>query len=195
MSVHRAPKRKTPLRGRRRSNDEHDSRARLTTLRIGHGYDLHRLVEGRPLFLAGVQISHSSGLLGHSDGDVVLHAICDAVLGAMGIGDIGQHFPDTDEGYRGIDSSELVRHVAALMRDEGWSVGNVDVTICAEEPRLAPHRHAMRSRVADLLGAAITSISIKAKTNEGLDAIGRGEAIAATAVVLLEEAQGLQSKV
>jgi len=164
-------------------------------LRIGHGYDLHRLVEGRPLFLAGVQISHSRGLLGHSDGDVVLHAICDAVLGAMGIGDIGQHFPDTDERYRGIDSSELARHVAALMRDEGWSIGNVDVTICAEEPRLAPHRHAMRNRVADLLGAPITSISIKAKTNEGLDAIGRGEAIAATAVVLLEDAPGVQREV
>jgi len=193
--VNRARKSNTPLRGRSRSNDEHDLRARLTTLRIGHGYDLHRLVEGRPLFLAGVQISHSRGLLGHSDGDVVLHAICDAVLGAMGIGDIGQHFPDTDERYRGIDSSELARHVAALMRDEGWSIGNVDVTICAEEPRLAPHRHAMRNRVADLLGAPITSISIKAKTNEGLDAIGRGEAIAATAVVLLEDAPGVQREV
>jgi 2-C-methyl-D-erythritol 2,4-cyclodiphosphate synthase len=156
-------------------------------LRIGHGYDLHRLVDGRPLFLAGVQIAHSRGLLGHSDGDVVLHAVCDAVLGALGVGDIGQHFPDTDEQYHGIDSSELVRQVAVLMRDEGWSVGNVDVTICAEEPRLAPHRHAMRSRVANLLGVPITSISIKAKTNEGLDAVGRGEAIAATAVVLLEE--------
>lgn len=158
-------------------------------LRIGHGYDLHRLVEGRPLFLGGVQISHRSGLLGHSDGDVVLHAICDAVLGALGIGDIGQHFPDSDERYRGIDSSALLRHVVALMGDEGWRVGNVDVTICAEEPQLAPHRHAMRSRVADLLGAPITSVSIKAKTNEGVDAVGRGAAIAATAVVLLEEEQ------
>ena len=172
----------------------HESRELSMPLRIGHGYDLHRLIEGRPLVLAGVQISHSSGLLGHSDGDVVLHAICDAVLGALGIGDIGQHFPDTDERYRGIDSGELLRHVATLMRDEGWTVGNVDVTICAEEPRLAPHRHAMRSRVADLLGAPITSVSIKAKTNEGLDAIGRGEAIAATAVVLLEEEQNVKRK-
>ncbi|MGH3055366.1 MAG: 2-C-methyl-D-erythritol 2,4-cyclodiphosphate synthase [Gaiellaceae bacterium] len=158
--------------------------------RIGHGYDLHRFVEGRPLMLAGVQIPHSRGLLGHSDGDVVLHAICDAVLGAMGVGDIGQHFPDTDERYRGIDSSELARHVATLMRDEGWCVGNLDVTICTEEPRLAAHRHAMRSRVAELLGTAITNVSIKARTNEGLDAIGRGEAIAATVVLLLESTQG-----
>ncbi len=157
------------------------------SLRIGHGYDVHRLVEGRPLILAAVRIPHSHGLLGHSDGDVVLHAICDAVLGAMGTGDIGQQFPDTDERYHGIDSSELVRHVTLLMREEGWRVSNLDVTICAEQPRLAPHRHAMRNRVAKLLGVPITCVSIKAKTNEGLDAIGRGEAIATTAVVLLEE--------
>jgi len=157
------------------------------TMRIGHGYDVHQLVEDRSLFLAGVQIQHDRGLLGHSDGDVVLHAICDAVLGAMGAGDVGQHFPTDDERYLGIDSSELLRRVVTLMRDEGWCVGNVDVTICAEEPRLASHRHAMRSRVADLLGTPIDNVSIKAKTNEGLDAIGRGEAIAATAVVLLQE--------
>jgi 2-C-methyl-D-erythritol 2,4-cyclodiphosphate synthase len=164
------------------------------SLRIGHGYDLHRLVAGRPLLLAGVQIPYDRGLLGHSDGDVVLHAICDAVLGAMGAGDLGHHFPDTDERFLGIDSSELMRQVAALMRDEGWCVGNVDVTICAEEPRLASHRHTMRSRVAELLGASITAVSIKAKTNEGLDAIGRGEAIAATAVVLLKEGQDTRHK-
>jgi 2-C-methyl-D-erythritol 2,4-cyclodiphosphate synthase len=156
-------------------------------MRIGHGYDLHRLVEGRPLSLAGVQIQHDRGLLGHSDGDVVLHAICDAVLGAMGAGDIGQHFPDSDERYLGIDSSQLLRRVATLMRDEGWRVSNVDVTIYAEEPQLASYRHVMRSRVADLLGTPIDNVSIKAKTNEGLDAIGRGEAIAATVVVLLQE--------
>jgi 2-C-methyl-D-erythritol 2,4-cyclodiphosphate synthase len=157
------------------------------TMRIGHGYDVHRLEAGRPLFLAGVQIQHDRGLRGHSDGDVVLHAICDAVLGAMGAGDIGQHFPDTDERYLGIGSGELLHRVATLMHDEGWRIGNVDVTICAEEPRLASHRHAMRSRVADLLGTPIDNVSIKAKTNEGLDAVGRGEAIAATAVVLLQE--------
>jgi 2-C-methyl-D-erythritol 2,4-cyclodiphosphate synthase len=156
------------------------------SLRIGHGYDIHRLVEGRLLFLGGVQIPSPRGLLGHSDGDVVLHAVCDAILGAMGVGDIGQHFPDTDERYQGIASSELVRHVVELMRDEGWRIGNLDVTICAEQPHLASHRQAMRSRIAELLGAPVTSISVKAKTNEGLDAVGRGEAIAATAVVLLE---------
>jgi 2-C-methyl-D-erythritol 2,4-cyclodiphosphate synthase len=155
--------------------------------RIGHGYDLHRLVEGRALMLGGVRIDSARGLLGHSDGDVVLHAICDAMLGAMAIGDIGQHFPDTDERFRGAASSELLRHVAKLMRDEGWKIGNLDVTICAEEPRLAPHRLAMRSRIAELLDVPLTRVSIKAKTNEGVDAIGRGEAIAATAVVLLED--------
>ena len=156
-------------------------------MRLGHGYDLHRLVEGRPLFLGGICIPHPRGLLGHSDGDVVLHAICDAILGAMGIGDIGQHFPDTDERFRGVASSELVRHVGVLMRDEGWRLGNLDVTIHAEQPRCAPHRLAMRSRIAELLGVQVTCVSVKAKTNEGVDAIGRGEAIAATAVVLLEQ--------
>jgi len=159
-------------------------------MRIGHGYDLHRLVEGRALLLGGVQIPYPRGLLGHSDGDVVLHAICDAVFGAMGTGDIGQHFPDTDERYRGIASSELLRHVAALMREEGWRIGNLDVTVSAEQPRLAPHRLAMRGRIAELLGVPITCVSIKAKTHEGVDAIGRGEAIAATAVVLLEGVEG-----
>ncbi len=165
------------------------------SLRIGHGYDLHRLVEGRALFLGGVQIAHPCGLLGHSDGDVVLHAICDAILGAMGVGDLGQHFPDTEERYRGVASSTLVRHVTQLMHDEGWRVSNLDVTICAEQPRLAPHRHAMRSRIAELLDAPITCVSVKAKSNEGVDAIGRGEAIAATAVVLLESSEDVKREV
>ena len=155
-------------------------------LRIGHGYDIHRLVEGRLLVLGGVEIPYPRGLLGHSDGDVVLHAVCDAILGAMASGDIGQHFPDSDERYHGMPSSELLRHVAALMRDEGWRIGNLDVTICAEQPRLASHRQAMRSRIAELLDTPVTAVSVKAKTNEGLDAVGRGEAIAATAVVVLE---------
>ena len=136
--------------------------------------------------IGGVRIDHPLGLPGHSDGDVVLHAICDAVLGAMGLGDIGQHFPDTDERYHGIAGSELVRHVVALMREQGWTVVNVDVNVCAERPRLAAHRPAMRMRIAELLTADISAVSVKAKTNEGLDAVGRGEAIAATAVVLLE---------
>jgi len=155
-------------------------------VRIGHGYDLHRLVEGRVLMLGGIRIDSPRGLLGHSDGDVVLHAVCDAILGAMGIGDIGQHFPDTDARFRGVASSELIRHIAGLMRDEGWKVGNLDITVGAEQPRLAPHRLAMRTRIAELLGVPLTCVSVKAKTNEGVDAIGRGEAIAATAVVLLE---------
>ena len=160
----------------------------MIMLRIGHGYDLHTLVEGRALMLGGVRIDSARGLLGHSDGDVVLHAICDAILGAMATGDIGQHFPEGDERYRGIASSELLRHVAILMRDEGWRVGNIDVTVCAEQPRLAPHRMAMRLRIAELLEVSVTAISVKAKSNEGVDAVGRAEAIAATAVVLLESA-------
>lgn len=155
-------------------------------VRIGHGYDLHRLVAGRALVLGGLQIPHSHGLLGHSDADVVLHAVCDAILGALGAGDIGQHFPDADERYRGIASSALLEEVVALMTRQGWRVGNVDVTICAERPRLAPHRDAMRRRIANLLHVGIEDVNVKAKTNEGVDAVGRGEAIAATAVVALQ---------
>ncbi len=157
------------------------------TVRVGHGYDLHRLVDGRPLRLGGIDIPHARGLLGHSDGDVVLHCACDAVLGALGAADLGEHFPDSDSRYQGMASAEFVTHVVALMRQQGWRIGNLDVTICAEEPRLAPHRAAMRRRVAELLGVAPEQVSIKAKTNEGLDAVGRGEAIAATAVVVLEK--------
>jgi len=124
--------------------------------------------------------------MGHSDGDVVLHAVCDAILGALAAGDIGELFPDSDERYRGVSSAELVRPVVARMRQAGWRVGNLDVTIHAEQPRLAPHREAIRQRVAELVGAAVDAVCIKAKTNEGVDAVGRGEAIAATAVVLLE---------
>ena len=163
------------------------------SIRIGHGYDLHRLVEGRALMLGGVCVDSPRGLLGHSDGDVVLHAVCDAILGALAIGDIGLHFPDSDERFRGVASSELIRHIAGLMRDERWKVGNLDITVCAEQPRLAPYRLAMRSRIAELLGVPVTCVSIKAKTNEGVDAIGHGEAIAATAVVLLEGAEATKS--
>jgi 2-C-methyl-D-erythritol 2,4-cyclodiphosphate synthase len=156
------------------------------TLRIGHGYDVHRLVVGRPLVLAGIQIAHEKGLLGHSDGDVVLHAVGDAILGALAAGDLGQHFPDSDPRYRGIASAELLQQVVVRMRREGWRVSNVDVTICAEQPKLAMHYQAMRERVAALLDTEVPCVSLKTKTNEGLDAIGRGEAIAATAVVLLQ---------
>lgn len=156
--------------------------------RIGHGFDVHRLVEGRPLMLAGIHVPSPRGLLGHSDGDAVMHAVCDALLGALGAGDIGQHFPDTDPRYRGIESAELLKQVVADMQQRGWRVGNLDITIVAEQPRLAPYRDAMRHRMAALLGVDAERVNIKAKTNEGLDAIGRGEAIAATAVVLLENA-------
>jgi 2-C-methyl-D-erythritol 2,4-cyclodiphosphate synthase len=157
-------------------------------MRIGQGYDIHQLVDGRPLMLGGVHVPSPRGLQGHSDGDVVLHAVCDAVLGAMGAGDIGQHFPDSEERYRGVASGDLLRRVATLMHDAGWRIGNVDVTIIAERPRLAPYRDAMRACLAELLDAPARAVSVKAKTNEGVDAVGRGEAIAATAVVLLESA-------
>lgn len=156
--------------------------------RIGHGQDIHRLVDGRPLKLGGVHIESPLGLLGHSDGDVVLHAICDAILGALGEGDIGQLFPDTDERYHGADSSELLGIVVERMRRGGFRVGNLDVTVSAERPRLSPHRRQICERVAQLLDAEPACINLKAKTNEGLDAVGRGEAIAATAVVLLIQA-------
>ena len=156
-------------------------------LRVGQGYDLHRLVEGRQLVLGGVEIPHSRGLLGHSDADVVLHAVCDAILGALGVGDIGQHFPDSDPRYRGVASATLLRQVVAVMVNQGWRIGNLDVTIHAEQPRLAPHRDTIRHRLAELLETGQEYVNVKAKTNEGLDAVGRGEAIAATAVVLLEQ--------
>jgi 2-C-methyl-D-erythritol 2,4-cyclodiphosphate synthase len=155
--------------------------------RIGHGYDLHRLAAGRRLVLGGLEISHPRGLLGHSDADVVLHAVSDAILGALGAGDVGQHFPDSDERYRGIASSELLKQVVMLMSGRGWRVGNLDVTVHAEQPRLGPHREAIRQRIATLLDVPVERVNIKAKTNEGLDAVGRGEAIATTAVVLLEQ--------
>ena len=153
--------------------------------RVGHGYDLHRLVEGRRLVLGGIEIPHSKGLLGHSDADAALHAICDAILGACGLGDIGRHFPDTDATYKDADSRELTRRVVALAREAGWRVGNVDVTIMAQEPKLAPHNATMREATATALGVPVEQVSYKATTNEGLDAIGRGEAIAAHALILM----------
>ena len=154
-------------------------------MRIGQGFDIHRLVEGRPLLLAGIAIPFDKGLLGHSDGDAVLHALCDALLGAAGAGDIGTHFPDTDPAYRGADSAVLLAAVLDLVRQRGLELANADITILAEHPRLAPHMGAMRTNLAHLLGVSEAQINLKAKTMEGLDAVGRGEAIAASAVVLL----------
>lgn len=153
--------------------------------RVGFGFDVHRLVEGRALRLGGVTVPHDKGLLGHSDADVALHAVCDALLGATALGDIGHHFPDTDPSYRDADSRELTRRVAALVSANGWAVGNVDVTVIAEQPRLAPYIPAMREATALALGCAPTAVSYKATTTEGLGAVGAKEAIAAQAVACL----------
>lgn len=153
--------------------------------RIGHGYDLHRLTSGRRLMLGGVQIPHDRGLLGHSDADAALHAVCDALLGAAGLGDIGQHFPDTDPAYKDASSSDLTTRVARLIIESGWRIGNVDVTIIAQEPKLAPYIVTMREATARALGITPAQVSFKATTNERLGAIGEGHAIAASAVALI----------
>ena len=153
--------------------------------RIGFGYDVHRLVPGRPLVLGGVQIAHDKGLAGHSDADVVLHAITDAILGAIAAGDIGELFPDTDPKLAGADSADFVAHAITLAAGQGCRVGNCDVTIIAESPKLAEHKARMRARIAELLGVNASAVSVKAKTNEEIGCIGRGEGIAAMAVVML----------
>jgi len=156
------------------------------SVRIGQGFDVHRLVAGRKLVLGGVEIAFEKGLLGHSDADVLLHAICDALLGAAALGDIGRHFPDSDAKYRGIDSRELLRHVAALLRERGLRVGNVDATIVAEAPRMAPHIPDMVANIASDLGIDRGVVNIKATTTETLGFTGRGEGIAAQAICVLE---------
>jgi len=157
---------------------------------VGQGFDVHRLVPGRPLWLGGVEIPHSHGLEGHSDGDALLHAIADAVLGALGAGDLGAHFPSSDERWRGVASHEILAAAAGLMRERGFELGNVDATVIAEAPRLAPFQAAMRSCVAETLGVAEECINLKVTSTDGLGALGRGEGIAASAVVLLEEQSG-----
>ncbi|RNC68014.1 MAG: 2-C-methyl-D-erythritol 2,4-cyclodiphosphate synthase [Desulfuromonadales bacterium] len=154
-------------------------------MRIGHGYDVHCLVEGRKLILGGVDIPWEKGLLGHSDADVLLHAISDAVLGALALGDIGKHFPDTDPQYKGADSRKLLRHVMALADRHGFRLGNLDATIVAQRPKLAPSIQAMRENIAADLDAEIDQINVKATTTEQLGFAGRGEGIAAYAVVLM----------
>lgn len=156
-------------------------------MRIGHGFDVHALVAGRKLVIGGVEIRFDRGLAGHSDADVLLHAICDALIGAAGLGDIGTHFPDTDPRYRGIDSRNLLRSVADLITANGWSIENVDTTIIAEAPKMAPYIPRMRANIAGDLALDIMRVNIKAKTAERLGAIGRGEGIAAEAVVLLRK--------
>jgi 2-C-methyl-D-erythritol 2,4-cyclodiphosphate synthase len=157
----------------------------MSVWRIGQGFDVHALVEGRRLVIGGVEIAHEKGLLGHSDADVLLHAICDALLGAAALGDIGRHFPDSDPRYKGIDSRELLRRVAGLVREEGLVPENVDATIIAEAPRMAPHVPAMVANIAADLGIDEARVNVKATTTERLGFTGRGEGIAAQAVCLL----------
>ena len=159
----------------------------IQNVRVGHGYDVHQLVEGRPLILGGVNIPHTVGLLGHSDADVLTHAAMDALLGALALGDIGKHFPDSDERYRGADSLQLARKVRELVSLNGWSIGNVDVTVLAQAPKLAPYIDAMRQNLADALSLSPDRVSIKATTEEGLGFTGAGEGIAAHAVCLLQK--------
>lgn len=153
--------------------------------RVGEGWDVHALVPGRPLVIGGVHVPHTQGLLGHSDADVLLHAIIDALLGAAGMGDIGRHFPDTDVRFKGVDSTVLLAEAARRVREAGWRIGNIDSTVVAQAPRLAPHIGAMVARIAQVLELAPARINVKAKTAERLGPVGQGASIEARAVVLL----------
>lgn len=158
----------------------------MTKLRVGHGYDVHRLVEGRALILGGVTVPFDRGLLGHSDADVLTHAVMDALLGAAALGDIGKLFPDSDAAYAGADSIALLRRVTALLREHGWQVGNVDATVVAQAPKLAPYIPDMRRRLAEAMGLDVDCVSVKATTEERLGFTGSGEGMAAHAVALIE---------
>ena len=162
-------------------------------MRIGHGFDVHAFGPGDHVVLGGERIPHDRGLVAHSDGDVVLHALCDALLGAAALGDIGGHFPDTDSGFAGADSRHLLRQVRALLEGQDWLVGNVDLTVVAQRPKMAPHIDAMRGHIASDLQIDVTGVSVKATTTEQLGYIGRGEGIACHAVVLLTGDQGTGS--
>ena len=155
-------------------------------MRIGHGYDTHRFGAGRPLILGGVAIPHDQGLLAHSDGDVVIHALCDALLGAAALGDLGTHFPDDDSDFKDIDSRNLLRKTQTLLADKGWKLANADITIIAEAPKLAPHIDAMRANLSADLGVHQGAVSIKATTNEKMDAVGQKQGIAVHAVALID---------
>ena len=158
-------------------------------MRMGHGYDVHKLVEGRKLIMGGVEIPWEKGLLGHSDADVLLHAIADAILGAIAEGDIGKHFPDTDPAYKGADSLKLLEHVGSLAAQQGYALGNLDATIIAQRPKMAPHIATMRNNIAQTLNAAVDQVNVKATTEEGLGFTGAGEGISAHAVVLMVRKQ------
>lgn len=157
------------------------------SLRIGHGYDVHRFGPGDFITLGGVRIAHTHGVIAHSDGDVLLHALCDALLGAVALGDIGQHFPDSDAAYKGIDSRKLLRRVYSLLKQKNYVLGNIDMTLVAQAPRVMKHAQSMRENIANDLECAIDQVNIKATTTEQLGFIGRGEGIAAYAVVLIEQ--------
>jgi 2-C-methyl-D-erythritol 2,4-cyclodiphosphate synthase len=154
-------------------------------MRIGHGYDVHRFGGDRPLTLGGVRIPHDRGVLAHSDGDVVIHALCDALLGALALGDIGRHFPDTDKSYAGMDSRRFLERVNVLVKGKGYRLGNADITVLAQAPKLAPHIESMRTTLAETLAVDTECINVKATTTEGMGFTGRGEGIAAHAVVIL----------
>lgn len=156
-------------------------------IRIGQGYDVHQLVEGRPLILGGIEIPHDKGLLGHSDADVLLHTITDAALGAIGGGDIGKHFPDTDPEFKDADSRKLMTHIWQYVKEQGYELGNVDCTVIAQKPKLAPYIEQLRESIAGLLEADVSQVNVKATTNEKLGSLGREEGIAALAVILLLE--------
>ncbi|WP_339198288.1 2-C-methyl-D-erythritol 2,4-cyclodiphosphate synthase [Aeribacillus sp. FSL k6-2211] len=156
-------------------------------IRIGQGFDVHQLVEGKPLVIGGVNIPYEKGLLGHSDADVLLHALTDACLGAIGEGDIGKHFPDTDPAYKDIDSAKLLQEVWNLVKEKGYILGNADCTIIAQKPKMAPYIHQMRTRIAELLEAELDQVNVKATTTEELGFTGRGEGISAQSIVLLQK--------
>lgn len=156
-------------------------------IRIGQGYDVHQLVVDRPLIIGGIEIPYEKGLLGHSDADVLLHTITDAILGSLALGDIGKHFPDTDPEWKGADSAKLLAAVWEMVRDRGYRLGNLDATIIAQKPKMAPYIPAMRERIAELLDAEVDQINVKATTTEQLGFTGRGEGIASMAVVLLQK--------
>jgi 2-C-methyl-D-erythritol 2,4-cyclodiphosphate synthase len=155
-------------------------------LRIGHGFDVHAFGAGEAVVLGGVRIAHTQALQAHSDGDVLLHALCDALLGAAGLGDIGRHFPDTEAAWAGADSRQLLRRVVTLLAAQGWCAGNADLTLICQAPRVAPHREAMQANIAADLGVEVGQVNVKATTTERLGYLGRGEGIAAHAVVLIQ---------
>jgi 2-C-methyl-D-erythritol 2,4-cyclodiphosphate synthase len=155
--------------------------------RIGYGYDVHRLTAGEELWIGGIMVPAEFGAVGHSDADVLLHVICDAMLGALALGDLGKHFPDTDPAYKGIDSKRLLAHTWKLVSEKGWTMGNIDTTVCLQAPKLAPHIYEMRSAISGVLGCEIDLVSVKATTTEKLGFVGTGEGISAHAVVLLKK--------